>query len=62
MDLTVSLVHELQEAGDIHSILFGRHMNDRTLLLLDSFESHKTHKHLHKARIYSLANRLTKER
>jgi len=30
--------------------------------LLDSFESHKIHKHLHTARIYSLANRLTKER
>jgi len=55
MNLIISVVHKLEEAGNIHSILFDKHMNDRTLLPLDSFEFHKTHKYLHTARTYLLA-------
>jgi len=55
VDLIVSIGHKLKESGNIHNILFGRHMHDKTLLLLDLFESHKTHKHLRTARTYSLA-------
>jgi len=53
---TYSQIHSLIGGrGHIHNILSGMHMHDKTLLPLDSFDSHKTHKHLHTARIYPLA-------
>ena len=47
VDLTQSDSFIIRRRRKLHSSLSGTHTNDKTLLPLDSFDFHKTHKHLH---------------